>query len=267
MTCSPSWPPQVWHNTSLLLCREPQCSTASIKANNCIILLFSGLSTGVAKSTYSYHCLIHRKSTCPLNSLMPWTLHYSSLFCVIKSLWIIWAEHPRLLLIHLHLPVSAHTVWQLSLSGHFPHPLQWQSKAQKNTEPGASLIPYDIKNISVPLTVHALACAILLQHYSNEYTPKLVQKGDSHSLPLLMHGPSAILRIEISFSSLTFSFSTSPLVSTPLDPRITRVPNRPTPIKGWLLLLFIFSYLPQTLGGQFLDLRPWCHSAHLPFPG
>ena len=128
MTCSPSWPPQVWHNippASAFLRHhlahsyyaEIQCSTASIKANNCITPLFSGLSSGVSKSTYSYHCFIHRKSTCPLNLLMPWTLHYSSLFCVIKSLWIIWAEHPRLLLILLHLPISAHTVWQPSLSG------------------------------------------------------------------------------------------------------------------------------------------------------
>ena len=112
-----------------------------------------------------------------------------------------------------------------------------------------------------------LPAHIHLQHYSNEYTPKLVQKVDSHSLLLLMHGPSAILKIEILFSSLTFSISTSPLVSTPLDPGITCIPNRPTPVKGWLLLLFIFSYLLQTLGGQFLDLKSWHHSAHLPFPG
>lgn len=127
----------------------------------------------------------------------------------------------------------------------FSSSLQWQSKAQKNTEPGASLMPYDVKNISVPLTVHALACAILLQHYSNEYTPKLVQKVDSHSLPLLMHGPSAILRIEILFSSLTFSSPLLPWCLPLWSTTISYSPNQPTPIKGWLLP-FIFSYLPQT---------------------
>lgn len=54
------------------------------------------------------------------------------------------------------------TILPLSSQNHFPQALQWQTTGQ-NTGPGVSVMPYDLRDISVAIIVHVLALILLQQ--------------------------------------------------------------------------------------------------------
>lgn len=182
MTGSPSWPSQEWHKTVLTpsqnLSQAPFAPPLihidaqiyvlllACETKNCMIPLFFWAFNWSSKM-YLYRSLLYVENH-QVKSLSfkfsywcqePFAIvHYSMLSNLSGSFELDVTDSFRSASIFLSL--CPHWLLSLSSQNHFPQHLA-VIKGQKNTRPGASLILYDLRDISVPITVHTLALILL----------------------------------------------------------------------------------------------------------